>query len=210
MEIAGISVRIERKKVKYLRIRIVPPEGEVRVSVPWHCSKNTVLEFLTEKKEWIISTRQKILQTQKLGDIFGKKQALVWLWGKLYIFTPTPASKRESIELSYEKLQRQILVDKLEWLVPFWESRLDVKTQVVKIRKMKTRWGSCNHRDGRIWINLELVRYPLPALEMVVVHELIHLRYAHHGGEFYHLLEQHLPDWKIRQKLLEQYFTYQR
>lgn len=207
MKIGDIPIKIERKKVKYIRIRVLPPDGEVRVSAPWRCSNAAISEFLTQKAEWIITTRQKILNSQKLPDLFGKRDALVWIWGKVYLFTPSYPAGAKPLELRYEKLQREILGRELERLVPLWESRLGVRAENVRIRKMKTRWGSCNHRAGRIWFNLELVRYPLQALEMVVVHELIHLLEPNHGREFYLLMNQYLPDWENRQHLLNQYFN---
>jgi len=61
---------------------------------------------------------------------------------------------------------------------------------------MKTRWGSCNIRDRRIWLNLELIHMPKGCIDMVLVHELVHLHERHHNARFYALMDQFMPDWQ--------------
>jgi predicted metal-dependent hydrolase len=61
---------------------------------------------------------------------------------------------------------------------------------------MKTRWGSCNPKARRIWLNLELVKRPIHSLEYVVVHELTHLIERRHGERFKTLMDQHMPQWR--------------
>ncbi|MSQ67859.1 MAG: M48 family peptidase [Gammaproteobacteria bacterium] len=72
----------------------------------------------------------------------------------------------------------------------------------LKIRAMRSRWGSLSTRTG-MTLNLLLIHAPLAAIEYVVVHELCHLRYRGHGRGFYGLLESVLPDWRARKLLLE-------
>ena len=72
----------------------------------------------------------------------------------------------------------------------------------LKIRNMKTRWGSFS-RKGGITLNLELIKAPRECIEYVVIHELCHLLHPNHGAEFYNLLERFLPDWKKRKHKLE-------
>ena len=74
---------------------------------------------------------------------------------------------------------------------------------LLKIRKMKTRWGSFSSK-GRITLNLELIKAPRECIEYVVTHELCHLLHPHHGTEFYGLLESALPDWIKRKHKLEE------
>lgn len=72
----------------------------------------------------------------------------------------------------------------------------------LKIRKMKTRWGSFS-RKGGITLNLELIKAPRECIEYVVMHELCHLHHLNHGREFYNLLERFIPDWIKRKHRLE-------
>ena len=73
---------------------------------------------------------------------------------------------------------------------------MGVKVNEVRIRKMKTRWGTCNRRARRIWLNLELMKKPAACLEYVVVHELVHLLERKHNNRFRDLMDSHLPQWR--------------
>lgn len=68
---------------------------------------------------------------------------------------------------------------------------------------MKTRWGSCNPRAQRIWLNLNLIKKPLECLEYVLVHEMVHILEASHNKRFYALMTQFMPKWQEYQRLLE-------
>ena len=63
-----------------------------------------------------------------------------------------------------------------------WETKLGVRVEACGIKRMKTKWGSCNNQAGRIWLNLDLVKKPPQCLEYLIVHELIHLIERHHTG----------------------------
>ena len=79
-----------------------------------------------------------------------------------------------------------------------WEPVLGVAVEDWGIKRMKTKWGSCNAKARRIWLNLELVKKPPACLEYVVVHELVHLRDQKHGPRFLALMDEHLPCWRRR------------
>lgn len=69
---------------------------------------------------------------------------------------------------------------------------------------MKTRWGSCNIEAGRIWLNLELVKKPPVCLEYILVHEMIHFLERQHTDRFRNLMDQCMPDWRLRRDELNQ------
>src|SRR5690606_24685913 len=83
-------------------------------------------------------------------------------------------------------------------LLAIWEPRVGVTVSEVRIKKMKTRWGSCNAKAQRIWLNLELAKKPPESLEYILVHEMIHLRHRHHDARFRELLEELMPQWQLR------------
>jgi len=64
------------------------------------------------------------------------------------------------------------------------------------IKLMKTRWGTCNIRDKRIWINLELAKKAPRCLDYIIVHEMVHLLEKHHNKSFKEYMSRFLPDWK--------------
>ena len=61
---------------------------------------------------------------------------------------------------------------------------------------MKTKWGSCNNENKRIWLNLELSKKPIQCLEYILVHELVHLKERLHNDKFLILMDTYLPSWK--------------
>jgi predicted metal-dependent hydrolase len=61
---------------------------------------------------------------------------------------------------------------------------------------MKTKWGSCNHRLGRIRLNTELVKKPKDLVEYVIVHEMVHLIEPTHSDRYVALLDKHYPTWR--------------
>jgi len=74
----------------------------------------------------------------------------------------------------------------------------------LRIKKMKTRWGSCNPDARRIWLNLELVKKPVSCLEYILVHEMVHLVERHHSDRFRELMDALMPTWQMRRDELNQ------
>ena len=73
---------------------------------------------------------------------------------------------------------------------------------IAKILKMKTKWGSCNIKDGNIVINYELAKKPLECLEYIVVHELVHMLERHHNKNFIAYMDRFLPNWRTIKNML--------
>jgi predicted metal-dependent hydrolase len=97
---------------------------------------------------------------------------------------------------------RQRLRERLNPLLQKWQKALGVELVECGVKRMKTKWGSCNPDARRIWLNLELAKKPVQSLEYLIVHELAHLIERHHNDRFTALMDEHLPDWKARRALL--------
>lgn len=74
---------------------------------------------------------------------------------------------------------------------------MGVRVNKVRIRKMKTLWGSCNVDARRIWLNLELAKKPVSCLTYILVHEMVHLMERRHNDRFYELMSQFMPQWQL-------------
>jgi predicted metal-dependent hydrolase len=81
-------------------------------------------------------------------------------------------------------------------IIQKWESKLDVKVSGYFLQRMKTKWGSCNHRAGHIRLNTELAKKPKDLLEYVIVHEMVHLLEPRHSERFIAILDAHYPTWR--------------
>ena len=97
---------------------------------------------------------------------------------------------------------RQLLRAQVAELVAKWEPIVGVKVAEWGIRRMKTRWGSCNARARRLWLNLELAKKPHACLELIVVHEMVHLLERHHNERFAEQMDRLLPQWRTTRNLL--------
>ncbi|WP_082455727.1 M48 family metallopeptidase [Hymenobacter sp. AT01-02] len=106
--------------------------------------------------------------------------------------TSTTAQRAQALAHWY----RQRLREQLPALLEKWQPIVGVQANAWAIKQMKTRWGTCNIQARRIWLNLELIKRPLPCLEYVVVHELTHLHERYHNAHFWGLMDRFMPDWR--------------
>lgn len=212
----GIKMNITRKRMKSLRIHIHSPVGEVRISAPLRLSLKQIKCFVTAKIDWIKKQQIKILsQKRELpkkfidGEehcFFGEKYALT-------IIEKTGAAsvvlKNKTIELHIKKnltcqQKRKILENfyraELKKIIPEFISDLEKKMNVtVKefgIKRMKTRWGTCNPKAKRIWINLELAKKPRACLQYLITHEMVHLLERKHNKKFFAHMDRFMPSWR--------------
>ena len=71
------------------------------------------------------------------------------------------------------------------------------------VRRLNKRWGSYLHRTNRIILNQELIKAATRHIDYVIAHELCHIRFRHHGREFFSLLKSVLPQWEELKTELE-------
>ncbi|MDR1448505.1 MAG: M48 family metallopeptidase [Candidatus Ancillula sp.] len=102
-----------------------------------------------------------------------------------------------------DRINNEELLTSCEQLMQYWQEKLGVEVNRTRLRKMKTRWGVCNINTHIITINSELTKYPEQCLEYVIVHELTHLRVAAHNKEFWAIVENFLPDYKLWRSMLK-------
>jgi predicted metal-dependent hydrolase len=115
-------------------------------------------------------------------------------------------SKEQKIKL-LEKFYRQNLEKILQKFTKKWQEILQIEANFVGIKKMRTRYGSCNARKKNIWISLNLIHYPIGCIEYVLLHEFLHFFEQNHGKKFYALMNKFMPNWQYHQKNLRQQFA---
>lgn len=117
----------------------------------------------------------------------------------LFVRPGSSAERRQAVLLDWHRASlRSVITD----LLAYWQPVLGVQATQWGIKKMKTKWGSCNVSARRIWLNLELAKKPLQCLEYILVHELVHLLERNHTERFTALMDRHLPDWRTRRQVL--------
>jgi predicted metal-dependent hydrolase len=102
-------------------------------------------------------------------------------------------SKKSAVIHQWHK---SLLHDHMPTLIEKWERRLNVTVDAYHLQRMKTKWGSCNHRASSIRLNTELIKKPKDLLEYVIVHEMVHLIVPRHDGRFVALMDRHYPTWR--------------
>ena len=220
--IDDIRVEITRKKIKNLHLRVHPPLGHVRVSAPQKMSLTVVRRFVQSRVAWIRDHQQRMLQRPApvqldwcdaeqhpflgadypLRLIDNSRQPQVSLTAGELVIQSRSGSNSEQRAKQLDQWYRIQLLALLEPMSQQWQVRMGVVVSIIKVRKMKTRWGSCTTGSGAIRINLELVKKPVECIEYVLVHELVHLLERGHNQRFYRLMDQFLPDWQARRGLL--------
>ena len=223
LPVSGIKVEVVRKDIKNLHLGVYPPHGRVRVAAPLVISDDAVRLAVIDKLGWI--RRQKASfaaqprQSQRemvngeshyfLGQRYRLRvherdaPARVAVRGiaslDLFVRSGTTADQREAVLLRWHREQLRALIPPL---LEKWQPMLGVQVADWGIRKMKTKWGSCNPASRRVWFNLELAKKPVQCLEYIVVHELVHLLERHHNDRFAGLIEAHLPQWRQYREML--------
>ena len=186
-QIQELEIEVIRKNVKNINLTVLPPDGRVRVSVPFTLSEERLAEFLCSKTDWIRVHRQKVIERA------AKKEA-----GSALRNPEMSEEERKELLERY----REILRPKLEEYLAFWGRQTGLHPEKWQMRDMKTRWGSCNPRTKKLWFSVGLVEKPDECIEYVVLHELAHLKIANHGADFKAFLTHFMPDWRVRQKQL--------
>lgn len=192
--IQGIEIDVIRKNVKNMNLSVLPPDGRVRISVPFGVSDRRVEAFVESKLAWILKHRKLVIDRSSAPTAGGES------CGGLGSsrFSPKTEAERRALIARY----RLTLTPLIEHYLTLWEARTGLYADKWQLRDMKTRWGSCTPRTKSIRFSIWLAEKPPELIEYVVLHELAHLKVPNHGEEFKALLSQYMPDWRARQKRL--------
>ncbi|RDU23425.1 M48 family metallopeptidase [Anaerosacchariphilus polymeriproducens] len=220
--VEGIPLFIEKKRIKNLYLKVKAPDGQVQISAPYLMPESEIKKFVQIKLSWI-EEKQKEFQKLELPIehqyISGET---IYLWGRDYELEVI-SYHRNHVKIEGDKLilrvkdsstlkQREKVLlkwyrEQMKFYIPIfirkWENTMKVKVDDWGVKNMKTRWGTCNIRDRRIWLNLQLAKRPIQCLEYVVVHEMVHLLERKHNDKFVAYMDKFLPEWKEYKRNLE-------
>lgn len=222
IELGDITVDVVLKDIKNVHLSVYPPTGRVRISAPKRMSLDTIRVFAISKLDWIKQQQTKLREQERETPREYVERESHYVWGKRYLLTVTESEAPPSIELKHSRMllrvrpgtgeeRRQALVE--EWyreqlkeavppLLARWQPLLGVQVERWFVQRMKTKWGSCNHRARTIRLNTELAKKPAECLEYIVVHELVHLLEPTHSSRFIALMDRFLPRWQIHRQVL--------
>lgn len=218
VDVGGISVEVVRKEIKHLHVGVYPPSGRVRVAAPVRLDDDAVRLAVVSRLPWI-RRKQKAFQEQ---DRQSQRELVTgeshYFQGRRYLLDvieeasspsvqltgPTtielrvrPGSDRDTCDRVLRGWYRRRLREQLQPLLTKWQARVGVSVDDVRIKKMKTRWGTCNATARRIWLNLELAKKPSLCLAYILVHEMVHMLERHHNDRFRELMDTLMPTWRL-------------
>lgn len=222
IDLGEIAVDVVLKDIKNVHLSVHPPHGRVRLAAPKRTSMDSLRLYAISRLDWIKRQRRKMQDQERETPREYLERESHYVWGKRFLLTieeveapPTmqqrhrrllmqvrpsadQAKRREVLEEWYRGLVKVAA----EKLITRWEPKIGVEVAGFYVRRMKTRWGSCNHRARTIRLNTDLARKPPECLEYIVVHEMIHILEPTHNDRFQKLMGQHMPDWKHRRQVL--------
>jgi predicted metal-dependent hydrolase len=215
IQLGDVVAEVFRKEIKNIHISVLPPNGRVRISTPKRHSSERVRIYALSKLPWIKKQQRKMKAQAREGILQYVDRESHYVWGRrmmlrveetkeqpeikvkgysLVLRTRANATEKRRAEL-VEDWYRTILRKEADEVIKKWEPLLKVKVAKLFIRRMKTRWGSCNHSKKTIRLNSELARKPRECLEYLVVHEMAHIIEPTHNERFVAILDKNLPHW---------------
>lgn len=214
--VLGIDVEVIYKDIKHLHIGVYPPLGRVRVAAPRRLDEDRVRLAIVQRLPWIKKRRDELSAAARQSEremVTGESH---YVWGirrrmkvvtrpgrthfevdgeRLLLYSPdttTAEQRRKLLDRWYREQLRRIIPG----LIAKWEPTVEVSVSRWTIRRMKTKWGSCNRESQHIWFNIELAKKHPDCLEYIVVHEMTHLLERNHGPRFTKLMDKFMPNWR--------------
>lgn len=220
LNIGAYTVSVTRKRIKNLYLRVLPQEG-ILVNAPLRTTDAEISRFVLSRADWIALQQQKQAQFSPRGyrdgeaiSYFGKSLTLrliartgrsyTALRGDVLELYIRPDADEAARKKAVDAWYRAELYEAAGAMLPAVERTVGKRAAELRVRDMKTRWGTCNIKTAVITLNLRLVERPAECLRYVLTHELCHLHEAGHGERFWKRMDVYFPDWKRVRKLLKQ------
>jgi len=222
--VSDINIEIVRKDIKNLHLAVYPPDGHVRVAVPQKTTDDNVRLAVVSRLAWIRKQQESLAKQPRQSEREFVSGESHYFWGKRYLLevierrgkhefvlknnkkmrlTVNPNTSKTNRELVMNEWYRQQLKIRIPELLEKWQPKVGKQVNTWGVKKMKTKWGSCNIYAKRIWINLELAKKSPECLEYILVHELVHLHERCHNDRFRAKMGKVMPQWKLYKNILK-------
>lgn len=225
IKIDDIEIFVEKKKIKNMYIKIMPSDGQVKITAPLAAKDQEIKELAFSKINWIKKHKKRIANKRdaqkykyisgeihhflgvdfELEVVFSSRGNNISIKEDKIILVTREGSTPEQREAIFNNWYKEQIKKKIPILLEKWAPVVGKSPNECGVRQMKSRWGTCYINEKRIWLNLDLAKKPYECLEYVMVHELVHLHVRHHNQEFKNYMNQFYPKWKEVKKLLESF-----
>ena len=223
IKLGELDISVDRKAIKNIHLSVYPPDGRVHISAPERFGLDALRVYAIGRLGWIEKQREELRSqpretprefiTRESHYFAGQRYLLkveekqgarpqVQCDGKKLKMLVPPGYPTERRRTLLDRFYRDYLHREIPKIIARYEVRMGVAVAEFRVRRMKTKWGSCNIEARRIWLNLELARKPPEYLEYLVVHEMVHLLERHHNQRFVELMDRFLPSCRGLRELL--------
>ena len=222
IQLGDITVEVVLKDIKNIHLSVYPPTGAVRIAAPLRMDLDTLRIYAVSKLGWIRSQQNKLQAQERQTPREYLDRESHYLWGKRYLLKLVENDAVPRVEVAHQTLvlhvrpgaseqkkesvlddwYRQQVKDAVPPLLAKWQPNMQVALAEFTVRKMKTKWGTCNPTARSMLVNLELAKKPPNCLEYIVVHELAHLMEPTHNRRFVGLMDRFLPAWRHHREAL--------
>jgi len=217
IKLGDIDIEVTQKDIKNIHLSVYPPNGRVRIAAPQRMDLDTIRMFAISKLQWIKAQQETLLQQEREPPREYLERESHYFLGKRYLLKIHENDAPAKVEIDHKYIHLHIRPNTgtekraeiiSEWyrkqlkqiaptLIAKWEEVIGVKSNEFGIKKMRTKWGTCNTEAKRIWLNLELAKKPKECLEYIIVHELVHLIERSHNQRFVKLMDEFMPKWRF-------------
>jgi hypothetical protein len=211
-----VSILVTQKDIKHVHLSVHPPSGRVTLSAPKSTRLEVARAYAVSKLAWIRQQQAKFHDQPREAPRQFVERESHYLWGRRHLLTITYEDTKPRVVLDHRRIHltvrpgsdlrrraevihewhKALLHQVVPGIIQKWEPKLEVKVAGYFLQRMKTKWGSCNHRAKHIRLNTELAKKPKDLLEYVVVHEMVHLLEPRHSERFIAILDEHYPTWR--------------
>jgi predicted metal-dependent hydrolase len=216
IQLGEISIAVIRKDIKNIHLSVRPPDGRVTLAAPLTTRLEVARAYVVSKLGWIRDHQKKLAsQARETPRQFVTRESH-YLWGRRYLLNVEQREAKPCVFVDHKRMtlivrpgsgeakrsevmhrwHKELLHKAIPPLIQKWEAKLGIKVQRYYLQRMKTKWGGCNHRMGRIRLNTELVKKPKHLIEYVILHEMAHLLEPTHSERFIAILDKHYPTWR--------------
>ncbi|MCF6238017.1 MAG: M48 family metallopeptidase [Candidatus Marinimicrobia bacterium] len=216
IKLGEISIQVTRKDIKNVHLSVHPPDGRVTLAAPSATRLDVARAYAISKLGWIRNQQEKLARQERETPRQFIERESHYLWGRRYLMTVEYKEAKPVVKLDHKRMMltvrpgatrekrheimhewhKSLLHKEVPTFIKKWENKLKVGVTGYFLQRMKTKWGSCNHRAGHIRLNTELVKKPKDLLEYVIVHEMTHLLEPTHSDRFVALLDEYYPSWR--------------
>lgn len=212
-----IKITLEYKNIKNIILKIKSPT-HLHISSPYGVSVGEIEGIVRKREEWI---RSRLSTISKASEESYKNGGEIYHLGekRKICFSPSTrarvslkegvlevkAKSEGQIKEMIEKWQKSEAYKVYAEVLARWEREFGVQISHLSIKKMSSRWGSCNPKKGYINLNLLLIKMPKRLIEYVALHEMIHFFHHNHGKGFYAMMSEKMPDWQSREVELREW-----